>query len=70
MTQARTDSTRVTLKVPEAARIAGCGARAIRNGINHGSIPHIKFGRNIVIPRAAFLRWLDRAGDPIGAEGE
>jgi len=68
MAQVKTDGTRVTLKIPEAARIAGCGARAIRNGINDGSIPHIKFGRNIVIPRAAFLRWLDRAGDPIEAE--
>jgi excisionase family DNA binding protein len=56
------ENTRVTLKVPEAAQIAGCGERAIRNGIDDGSIPHLRFGRNIVIPRAAFLRWIDTAG--------
>lgn len=52
----------MTLKVPEAAQIAGCGERAIRNGIDDGSIPHLRFGRNIVIPRSAFIRWLDSAG--------
>jgi hypothetical protein len=52
---------RVTLKVPEAALLAGCGERSIRDGIN-GAIPHLRFGRNIVIPKAAFLRWLETAG--------
>lgn len=62
MVQVKTDSTRATMKVAEAARIAGCGERAIRNGISEGRIPHLRFGRNIVIPRSAFLRWIDSGG--------
>lgn len=67
MKQRKTDSDRVTLKVPEAARIAGCGEQAIRNGITTGQIPHLRFGRNIVIPRAAFLRYIDSAGGAVSA---
>ena len=40
---------RATYKVVEAARVAGVGGAAIRRGIAEGSIPHIKFGRNILI---------------------
>jgi excisionase family DNA binding protein len=62
MQRKESDGVRATLKVHEAAQIAGTGSRAIRNGIADGTIPHIKFGRNIVIPRSAFLRFLDNAG--------
>jgi excisionase family DNA binding protein len=51
-----------TIRVREAARMVPCGERAIRNGIEEGVIPHIRFGRNIRIPRSAFLRWIDSAG--------
>jgi excisionase family DNA binding protein len=51
-----------TYKVAEAARIARVGAGAIRRGIKAGSIPHIRFGRNILIPKNAFHRWLDSCG--------
>ena len=51
-----------TYKVPEAAAVAGVGDMAIRNGIKAGTIPHIKFGRNILIPKAAFHRFLDSCG--------
>lgn len=53
---------RVTIKIPEAALLAGAGERSIRDGVRAGIIPHLKFGRNIVIPKSAFLRWLDTAG--------
>jgi excisionase family DNA binding protein len=55
---------RATYKVSEAARVAGCGERSIRDGIASGDnpIPHIKFGRNIVIPKEAFHRYLDNCG--------
>ena len=55
--------TRATYKVPEAAKVAGCGQRAIRNGVADGSIPHIKFGRNILIPKNRFHEWLDHCGE-------
>jgi excisionase family DNA binding protein len=53
---------RVTIQVSEAALLAGSGERSIRDLIKAGIIPHLKFGRNIKIPRAAFLRWLDSCG--------
>ncbi len=56
------DTVRATLKVEEAARIAGCGGMAIRKGIAAGVIPHLRFGRNIVIPKKTFLQYLDTCG--------
>jgi excisionase family DNA binding protein len=53
---------RVTLKVIEAAQMAGCGERAIRNGINAGEIPALRFGRSIRIPKSTFLKWLESCG--------
>jgi excisionase family DNA binding protein len=50
-------------KVPEAARVARVGTQAIYKGVQEGKIPHIRFGRNIVIPKSAFLRWLDNCGE-------
>lgn len=61
------DNVRATYRVPEAARVAGSGERAIRNGIADGTIPHLRFGRNIVIPRNAFHKWLDSCGQSGGA---
>ncbi len=53
------DQVRATLKIHEAAKIAGVGTRAIYVGVKAGEVPHLMFGRNIPIPRTAFLRWLD-----------
>jgi excisionase family DNA binding protein len=62
MPHKNTNDSRLTLKIREAARLAGCGDKAIRNGVKDGSIPHLRFGRLILIPRSAFLRYLDNAG--------
>jgi excisionase family DNA binding protein len=61
----KTDENRATLKVPEAALIAGCGEKAIRDGIKEGRIPHLRLSRNILIPRAAFMRYIDSAGQRV-----
>ncbi len=53
------NTVRVTLTVREAARIAGCGERTIRRGIANGTIPHLRWGRNILIPKESFLRCLE-----------
>ena len=53
---------RATYKVPEAARVAGVGSLSIYKGIAAGTIPHIRFGRNILIPKHAFHEWLDTCG--------
>ncbi len=52
-------SEKATWKVWEAAKYAGCGTSAIRRGVREGRIPHIRFGRNILIPKIAFCRWLE-----------
>ncbi len=57
------DAEAATLKVPQAARFAGVGPAAIYRGIKDGTIPHIRFGRNIIIPKAAFTRWLESCGE-------
>ena len=56
------DTVRSTYRVSEAARVAGTGEKSIRDGIAAGIIPHIRISRNILIPRAAFHKWLDSAG--------
>jgi excisionase family DNA binding protein len=30
--------------------------------IKRGEVPHLRLGQRILIPRHAFLRWLDQAG--------
>ena len=63
MNKNRNESEKATFKVPEAAKFAGCGSSAIRRGIAEGRIPHIRFGRNILIPKVAFIRWLESCGE-------
>jgi len=64
------DDSRATFKVPEAAQVAGVGKRSIYKGIAAGEIPHLRFGRNILIPRTAFMRWLDACGAPAAGGGD
>lgn len=58
----RDENVRRTWTIPEAARAAGTGERAIREAVKAGTIPSIRLSRNILIPRAAFTRWLDSGG--------
>jgi excisionase family DNA binding protein len=60
MPQKKPQIERATIKVCEAALIADCGERAIRNKIADGSLKVIRFGRTIRISKAAFLRWLEK----------
>lgn len=32
------------------------------NAIGRGEVPHLRLGHRILIPRNAFLKWLDGAG--------
>lgn len=59
----KAEEQRATYRIREAARVAGCGDKAMRDAVNSGRIPHLRFGRNIVIPRSAFMKWLDAAGE-------
>lgn len=55
---------RATFKVVEAARYAGCGERSIRDAIarKENTLPHVRFGRTILIPKEAFRLWLESCG--------
>lgn len=57
---------RAIYSVAEAAKVAGTGERAIRNGIKDNLIPHIWLGRRLLIPRNAFHQWLDSCGQQNG----
>lgn len=56
---------KVTLSVDEAWQELGGDAVISRatfyNAVGKGQIPHLRIGRRILIPRAAFLRWLETA---------
>jgi excisionase family DNA binding protein len=54
--------TAATMKPDEAHAIVGkdkISRRAFYNAINRGEIPSLRLGRRILIPRAAFLKWLE-----------
>jgi len=59
-----------TYKVPEAAQVARVGQSAIRKAIKMGRMPHVRFGRNILIPKSAFHKWLDSCGGSFQGNGE
>jgi excisionase family DNA binding protein len=50
-----------TYKVPEVAPQLRCGPRAGYRLIQEGSFPHIRLGRNLLVPKAAFHRWLNQS---------
>ena len=52
----------LTIRVPEAAALAGCGERAIRDAIAQGRIPVVPLGRTFLISRPVFVRWLETSG--------
>jgi excisionase family DNA binding protein len=48
------------LSTQQAARLAGCGVRAIREAIKRGLIPAVKLGPHFRIPRQPFLQFLEK----------
>ncbi len=57
----------VTMSVPEAGRRLGIGRNAAYDAASRGEIPVIRIGRRMLVPRVAFERMLDRAGEPEAA---
>lgn len=47
-----------TYTIKQAAEQLGVGERSVYDALAEKRIPHIRFGRRYVIPRAAFDRWL------------
>lgn len=56
---------RATLNVYEAAQLAGCHHKLIRKYVAAGLIPRLSLTRTILIPRQAFMRFLENAGQPV-----
>jgi excisionase family DNA binding protein len=50
------------LSVTEAAKLLGVGRSATYEAVRTGQIPSIRIGRRIIIPRAALLNMLKKAG--------
>ena len=54
---------RLTLNVPEAARLLGLSRGSAYQAIATGEIPHIKVGKRILIPRVSLEKMLSDAGN-------
>lgn len=57
---------RLTLTVPEAARVLGIGRNACYERIHEGTLPAIRLGRRLVVPKAGLERLLSGAGSHKG----
>ena len=55
---------RPTMDVSEVAALLGVSPWLVLQQIAKGSLPHKRFGRRIIIPRAAFLTWLEHVDEP------
>jgi excisionase family DNA binding protein len=55
---------RATLSVPEAAAVLGISRDAAYDAARRGELPTLRFGRRILVSRAALDRLLN-AGEPI-----
>ena len=53
------ESRSVVITRKDAAEALGVDPRTITVGINDGTIPTVKLGRRVVIPRERFLRIFD-----------
>jgi excisionase family DNA binding protein len=53
----------LTLSVEAAARILGLSRASAYEAVRTGQIPSLRFGKRIVIPRAALNRMLSQAGN-------
>lgn len=51
---------RLTLTIPEAARLLGISRAAAYEGVRRSEIPAVRIGRRLLVPRAAFERWLEQ----------
>jgi len=51
---------RMTMTVSDLQQAMGIGRNAAYDLVNRADFPKVRVGKKIVIPRDAFLRWLDR----------
>ena len=61
---------RLTYSVPEAARVLGLSRMAAYQAVSEGTIPAIRIGRRILVPRRALERLLEPDHTPETANAE
>ena len=54
----------------EVKILLGISRNSVYERIADGSLPSVRLGRRIVIPRAALEAWLAQAGNATGSAGE
>jgi excisionase family DNA binding protein len=52
---------RLTLTVPEAARLLGVSRMSAYSAVRDGTIPSLRIGRRVLVPRAGLERLLEDA---------
>ena len=55
-------SERLTYSVLEASELLGISRSRVYLAIHSGDLPHLRFGRRVVIPRVALHQMIDQAG--------
>ena len=55
---------RPTLSVAETADLLGISRWLVQQAAHDGSLPSVRVGRRILIPRSRLLAWLDGQQDP------
>lgn len=66
---------RPTLSVAETATLLGISRWLVQQAVHDGSLPSVRVGRRILIPRSRLLAWLDgvnpeaTAANPTGEAG-
>lgn len=51
---------RIVMTADEVRQALGIGRRQVYDLLNRSDFPSIRLGRKILVPRDAFLRWLDK----------
>jgi excisionase family DNA binding protein len=59
---------KATLTVPEAAELLGIGRALAYEGVRDGSIPSVRIGRRVLVPRAKLLALLGEEANTQPAE--
>lgn len=57
------ESSSATITMKTAAAVLGCDPRTVSAGIKEGTIPAVRLGRRIVIPREKFLKLFEVLDD-------
>jgi excisionase family DNA binding protein len=62
-------SDRPTLSVAETAALLGISRWLVQQAVRDGSLPSLRLGRRILIPRARLLGWLEGEAQPTAPAG-